>query len=371
LATGAVLVLLSFALIALPAGYGQWIGNHGDLLAHWNFPRILRQSFPYIRCVFYGYPTPAFYMYPPIWGGFLNPVTGTLALLGYAFSLRSLQDRYHRWMVFAVPVLFLPGIFSSSLETYRILLVGPLLCFLAADALVRLMRFGRPAVAVTLAVLIVAASTGLDQYHLFVKYREFWAAHQNRWGFEKNWSYYRAYGILDAQRKARGPGLILTGFAPNTSPFPMDLTLTTAVRSFNRAHGSWEQEASWGALVASKEALPQLRRLDPGGRATDISSPQRGFPSMVLWISDLTVENRGIWGRWRAADADMLAAIEEAIHCPMSVEGYRVRLADLKRLKPVFATDPFLFSCYRMRLSEMSHWIDELFSGSKGWDLSP
>src|SRR6185369_15716302 len=149
-------------VIVLPLAWaklGQEGMHHILSLAQWDFWKTLPL---YLQALFWdGSIT---FPYGSNWGGFLNPLLGALALVGFLHFRQTLPRPLFYGVVASFFFVLLPGIATSGFELYRILLILPL------RALGRLLsNLSRPR-ALAFAGALLLGSLGLDLYNYVFHY---------------------------------------------------------------------------------------------------------------------------------------------------------------------------------------------------------
>jgi tetratricopeptide (TPR) repeat protein len=348
-AAGFALAALPFAVLALGPGLPGYVGylgrpvfNHGGLFC----------SYFYLQSLFWGLPV-EFYTYQPSWGGFFNPLLGSLCFLGILEALKNFSNTLYRWLLASFFILLLPGVLSKDMEAYRILPILVAVIPLIALGTARLLEGGTPKRALLVLAFLFLPSTGLDFYHLAGPCHRLWDSPDYWVKSVKAISSYRAFPILEEKSRAEGPGLVFQDFNPINS----DQTLSLADYSFDvvaNREKSFE-EARWAALLVNVHYRPFLDRRMGAGRAIFLS---KGFRSpdggRMLWVIPVTDLNRTVLKRWYEADL----ALDGFRDASLENIGYfwgRPSVEPFQKLEqayPAFQGDPFLRSCFWEKMAD-------------------
>jgi hypothetical protein len=148
--------------------------------------------------------------------------------------------------------------------------------------------------------LIFLAFLGVS---LFIDLFQLWVAYP-AWAFPGVWSgpskspeRYRAYQILEREKREKGPGIILDQLVPDI----FDQTLLTAAYPFNAACNSALKPlgCKWAALLVPVQGPPHPLERIPGTRHYDLSTDiQRYDEGLNLWIVPVTAQDSKMIVRW-------------------------------------------------------------------------
>ena len=313
-------------------------------LFHWN--EQLFQSVFYVTNLFW---TNRAHLsgYGPYWGGFLNPLLTAAFFLGVLELIRRRREPISRFLLFALPLCWLPAFVTANLEMFRILHALPLVLAVVTFGLLSLLQSLTKERSWKVLAIILLFSAGLDAYHLFGPYQRTWAQ-VNDWSF-KSAEGFKAFRALQQEAEKKGPGFLLTdlgGFEEGT-----DL-LNFACHSFdcqNNAHLPADQ-AHWVAVITEANLEPFLQKRFPSSKWVWLSegvSKLDGGLSLGFFPLDPTT--RAELGGWIQADRDFLSIDFQGDHREQPVKPEESQLA-LGRVQSLVAKDPFIASCYwRMR----------------------
>ena len=297
----------------------------------------------YLRDLFMGV-RPSSFHYGPLWGGFLNPVSGALFLLG-GFSLFRIKPHTRvLWFLAALALFLLPAVFSNDFEDMRIVQLIPLLSVLAAQGLHQILQAVPKARRGMVLLLVLGLSGGLDAYHLLGVYPRVAGGDPAFFMNHKTTEFSRVFPLLKEMSGQKGPGLILLNFNPD----PYDQTLYVATYPFNAVEnpGLNRSDAKWAAVLVNAHEQPALKHLFPQGKwgwlSEDLNRADGGF---LLETVLLTPQNRQILERWTKADQALRQLTYLVMQAGVTPEqGPMLRV--LERTYPLFQEDPLLESRY-------------------------
>lgn len=352
--------LLPFFLLALPLaaaalrqGYGHYLGDLWSSPSDHSIGRQTAIAFSYLHSLFWGrIPGATFNAYQSVWGGFLNPILGSLFLLGAVEVARNLAVPLYRWLALAFFYFFLPGALSQTFEPFRLLSILSVLLVVAALGFARL-SLRPPAPRMTRgALLLLAAAFALDLYQLAVPYPRVWNDPEN-WKINlKSIERYRAYVELKKIAAKEGPGLVLSDFVPGNG----DQSLSLADDPFNASQNPRLpfESARWAGLLTNVHYQPFLKKRFPDGKAYYLSrglSPVNG--GWMLWVIPSLEgrERQAALRRWNKACRSQQASIENYLAYVHGKPSFPIRVS-LERTYPLFQGDPFLESCYGEKLAD-------------------
>ncbi len=353
-------ILISFLTLLLSTSLPYLIiffsTNHGIYLkSRWVFQggTSPKEQFhlitQYLGSLFWGVNTDRF-AFKPFWGGFLNPLAGTLFLLGLIFIFRSQEKHLKAWILFGLCLFLLPALLSNDLEMLRMLLVFPMLLTVCVMGLYELSEWmGNGPMGLTVVFILLCLSSGMDIYHLFGPYQKIWhSGTQTAILDVKSMERFRAFQLLGSVSRARGPGLIFTEL--ETSPF--DQTLAIAVYPFNAARnpGLAPESANWAGLLTNINFAPFLSQRFPQSHwfplTSDAATPQG---TLVLGIFSITRDNQKEFFNWLETER-LLRRITSLLFDSPFGKPPRGVLEKLVQLEPLVRKDPFLESFIAERI---------------------
>ncbi len=300
------------------------------------------------------------YSYGPVWGGFFNPLTGTLMVIGFLVLPKRTASVQWAWVYAAALVFFSPDLLSAPpLSEMRVIQILPLFSFAAVQGLEWLLELlsRRSRTAFLAAILLV--STGLDTIHL-QKSRE---VMNNYWDFLKTKENAVAFPILEKQSREQGPGLILTEL--NLSVFH-DYSLRIACFPFNADdHPEWPSDkAHWAALVVNIHYQPFLAKAFPDGSwfwlSKDVEPAQNDYDGgLMLGILPVNGRTRRRIEDWRKANRQLDEVLKQFVRLPIDpARKNSIRMMD--ELEPLLSHDPLVRACYWDIQFSLHNW-DNMF----------
>jgi hypothetical protein len=342
------LTAVPFATMALNAGLPDYVGYLTNLVTHQG-----RVNFSYFQSIFWGLPV-HLYTYQPSWGGFLNPILGSICFLGVLETLKNFSNGFYRWLLLSFGFLLLPGILTRDEEAYRVLPILVAVIPFIALGTGRLLKGLAPYRATLVLMALFLPSLGMDFYHLAGPCHRLWDSPDYWMKSVKSINSFRASALLREKALAEGPGVVFQDFNPNNS----DQTLSLATYPFDvlaDRKRSFE-EARWAALLVNVHYRPFLEKRFGVGRAfrlsKDLPSPDGG---RMLWVIPITGPNRKMLKRWYEADR-ALDAFRDASFQDMGYFWGRPSneiLRILKEAYPAFREDPFLRASYWEKIADV------------------
>ncbi len=307
-------------------------------------------SLSYITSLFWGMDL-KYHTYQPVFGGYLNPLMGSLFFMGLIEVIPRLKNRFYQWLLASLPFFLLPGILTSERATSRMVLAFPILAVLVVLGLGRLLS-DRPRRNVLILSLILVIAAGLDFFHLFAAYPAVWKSLDNWNGYGKSYTRYQAFLRLEKLSKTQGPGYLFSDFVPGLS----DQTLSVADFRINLSNpqGLTSGPVPWVGLLANANLIPFLKKSFPTGQAwwisKDIGSPEGGWMLWVIPGKDLPAK---IFRRWFQASAALKLFIEKSL---LYVPGQSLEPMEmaLRKIHSLFQSDPLLETYYFEKMADLS-----------------
>ncbi len=346
--------LVPFFLAVVKESYGA----HIQSVASWGeWGRIQNQAWVvlgYLASFFWG-PLQQGSAYTPTGGGFLNPILGSLFLLGFLESLRLAERPWVRWVFFAFGVLLLPGFLSINVETFRVAQVLPFLIFFTALGLQFLLSILPSGKRTLFLFLVLIPSLGLDASRLGrpygddsqPKFPEVWPV--------KSMERYRAFRLLSSMARWRGPGLIFTHFEAESF---FDPTLSVMAYPWNAAEnpGVALQGAKWAAVFVNAHYAPFLSVRFPEAKwfyvGEDLETQEKG---KALGIIPVTAKNQGTLRRW--AEAHVFFQRADLLRFWQDREDFKPVIRSLEKGSSWMEGDPFLKSVYWEKMAAYEYEV--------------
>ena len=345
---GVVIILAPLVVGALHEGFGHYLS------ALWAFSERVpaeeqaQISLSYLSELFWGLDDPV-HSYRPIWGGFLNPILGSLFFLGLIQAVQNRSSRLNQWLLAALFLSLAPALITKSMEPFRMVPALLIVFLLCLQGLRKLLTGFKPRLAAIAAGLLLFFSFGLDFYHLMGPYQRIFQTPALWHPYLKGVEYYRAFQILEPKAKREGPGFILTDFVPGFC----DETLTVADYGFNAAdHADWPVgKVSWAAVMINVGYKPFLEKRFPDGKAYFLSKdsprPNGGF---MLWVMP-TAGRRELLRHWGEASRALKPFIEQCLSYAAG-KSFQPVVDQLAAAYPRFQGDPFLESCFWEKMAD-------------------
>jgi hypothetical protein len=316
--------------------------KNGSWLAQWKI------CWDYIRGFLWGFESSRF-SYKPFWGGFLNPLTGSLSLIGFVELVRWRRTGFSICAGICLFLFILQAWLTQEVEMFRAILELPFLIGLSVFGIFSLLLriTFRRRWAVLMGLLMVSA--GFDFYHLLGPYHQACYSVTNQTHFTKSLDRWKAYQIIKKTALQKGPGIILTEF--ESTAFNPILLLATYPFNAERNPKLSLNPPSWFGFVTNINYSPFLGKHFPSSQWFDLSiGPSDPEETLVL----------GIFPTSSFSDSSFLKAclnFNQALHSFTSTtinqafgKSNRAILDDLLEIRPLAGSDPFLLSCLEERI---------------------
>lgn len=317
--TAVFLTVLPLAIEALREGFGDYIkgifhpGNLPERTILWD----LSQNINYLTSFLWTGATRQF-GYKPQWGGFLNPILGSLFLLGSVETILIRNLPEVKWLFIGFIVLFVPCLFIHNANWYHVATLMPLFIVVAALGFsVLWQEFPWVHARVPFVLGLFFISIFLDWTNLnksmAAAEKEYSASNSTVW----------ICNNLIKQGQTQGPGRVYSdfcldrdnpGFTPVTDAsgrvisyyftsywFPCYMTFGTYAFNTLVNQDLTPNKASWAAITTDEWAQPLLSRLFPDANLYTIKSHIPADNSLFVAIP-LTPKNQSILDSWEEAD---------------------------------------------------------------------
>jgi hypothetical protein len=279
------------------------------------------------------------FAYNPVWGGWLNPLLGSLFFLGLIefYARRSLP--LVRWFFAAFAVLFFPILLANNTNGFHVLSLMPLFLIVTAVGL-RVLYSNFRGIGPKASLLGLLLVSSLLDWGNLEKTRLFINAHYPAPEMV------RVYQLLKKTSQERGPGLVFSDLW--LRPWPPFLGFATTPFNVLLWKGAPLEKGSWAALVANVNYQPFLKKIFPDGKAYWIS---KDLPSadggIMLWIMPVSRERLETFALWqKAAQALEPFWKQYALIGPNENRHFDPMIDSLNAAYPFFQGDPFLESIY-------------------------
>lgn len=320
-------------------GYGDYLRRVSGPGVTFGIKRleVLEQ---YLAAPFFGV-GPNVSFYSPVWGGFLNPVLGTLFFLGLREAFRQ-KKIYLWWFLSALVILWLPGLLTNGQELFRILLLCPFLLAGAAWGLsILISSLSRRSAWLTVCSLLLV-SLGLDGYHLFVVYPDlhsFPQIHQ----FWRPVELAEATGMIESHSQTQGPLVIFNEFSLKPSP-----AFSVATYGFDALENPRLASVppKTAVIMTDPNYQPFLERRFPEGdwHWFTPNNPDKDSGLLVGFVP-YTSSTKEILDRWRLAHQVLREERDRSQYENIDYD-WRLSVEHLSRQRGLFSGDPFLESIY-------------------------
>lgn len=303
--------------------------------------------------LFWGTPPP-YCSFQPVWGGFFNPILGSLVLLGLLETLHHRKAPLYQWLWGAGILWMIPGMLTIDWESFRIIPVLAVLIPLAALGVARLALGFSPRRSALVLLLLLLPSVGLDLNHLRV-FHHLWDSPQAWQVNNKSIEKYRAYQTLKPKFLSEGPGLVFSDFGAGDCDPSLNLAdydfnpIVNPKLSFNKA--------AWAAVLVNVGYKPFLdNQFGPGvsyALSQGLPAPDGG---QMLWVIPITEANRPAWERWVRAGQALLEVNDHYLQDISYVSGdlHQNVIPSLEKIHPLFQGDPFLETSYWEKMADYS-----------------
>jgi hypothetical protein len=353
LGLGLIVPLIPFMVIYLASSNSSYLHTLSTRISSEPLLNKIEIASKTLKGLFWGV-GPDDLCYKPIWGGLLNPVLGSLFGIGLLEIFRNFKHPLYQWLCVACLVFLLPGMLVRDFEFYRILPALVILIPIIGLGWARLTQEYSLRWSPIILLIIMIPSVVLDLYQLFDVYPGLWNAPAYWIKESKSISDFRAYQILQTKALSEGPGLIFSDFVPGFDDQAINLA-DYQFNGVNNDHLDWEK-ANWAALIVNVNYQPFLaKRFGPGKPywlSKDLNAADGGW---MLWIINVTEENRPIFQQWRAASRSLNDYIYETFQNFTLVDDHfhSKALELFNGDYSLFEGDPFLESCYGEKKSDL------------------
>jgi hypothetical protein len=194
-----------------------------------------------------------------LWGGFLNPLETSLVFMGGYYAFQQRHSPLMRWTLVSSLVSLLPGLASSTIEHFRVILIVPFLLVFCALGLGCLLTETRETLRGWLIGAVLILTMGLNLFHLFGPYHQAWGIPGPECSRFKSIEQWRAYDRLKEVSKTRGPGRVFFEFSLSMP----DETIALAVCPFDAEQNPHLSAPKWVALITNAQWQDSLKRRFP------------------------------------------------------------------------------------------------------------
>lgn len=283
-----VLVLVTGAL-AVPMGLERLSdGGAAHIRVLFQPSSALMQAGKYIISLFwYGFHTVP---WGPDWGGFFNPILGSLVFLGFVETARRASKPLMVLMFSTFGLFLAPGALANGFSPYRISGSLPLVLLFLVLGLRELLASLPSHRTGAVFLLILAPSLFLDFHHYVDSYGQ----------SPRSLHYLKAYEVLKAESEISGPLDVFSEFNIDYD----DKTLNLACYPFDALQDPHlTRPPQMAALVVNKAYLPFLRERFPANRwfTLDPDKDPAPCPFLLILIPFASMDP-GTLQEWKEAD---------------------------------------------------------------------
>lgn len=290
--------------------------------------------------------------YGPVWGGWLDPVSESLVLIGVLQTVKRASLPVLGWGLFCFFLTFLPGILSNNVELFRV--IPFMVCLMVPAVLGLESLYSHPwgIFSKNWINILLAVSLGLNLYHYFARYCDPQLPLNGlAW---RSLKYFQIHEALRRKSLQSGPLYVFSDFDEDF----VNKTLEVASYPYNALENPAlsQSKPTWAALLISMDDSPFLKKRFPHMENVPLDEnvplslglyliPPSDFPVPLLrsWIqADRNCRELD----WRVINRDPLRPIEQVTESFMPLENE-------------FAGDSFLSSVF---------WEKIAFIKSQGGD---
>ena len=355
---------LPLVVVAVKEGFGFYLENlfiinpQSSKIFQWDYRQSLYYLTSFLWTGFTGH-----FTYNPQWGGFLNPILGSLFLLGLAEWLRLRKYSLAKWLAAGFAVLLAPCFLTQNANWYHVAALMPLFIAVAAWGFCVLWaRLPRGFTRITIALGLFLLSFLLDWANLEktmgVADRDNSALNPTVWTCEN----------LQKFGQTNGPGRVYSDFCldfitPHITLIPdasggiiplftshwLSCYMSLGAYSINTLVNPALRpaQATWAVLTTDEWARPLLSQWFPGAHFLSNLNQQvhtRSDNSLVAVIP-LTPENRIILDGWREADRVLRESDYLQFNHPFQ-QPFDGIILFLRSHESLFRENAFLRFCY-------------------------
>jgi hypothetical protein len=344
-----LLIALPMILARLaPGGLAHFKENLGSV--------PLQTLGPYLACLFWKF-------YPSLpdansWGGWLNPLTDSLILMGFLEAVRT-RSKTLGVLLIGIFFLLLPAVVTSGIEVHRVLPTAPALMIFAAVGLWGLMGEKADARSLSLAALLFAVSFALDGYHFVDRYCDIRYMPDELQG--RSVPNAQVYDELRERNAKEGPMMVMADFNAVSG----DNTLNIVCYPFNTLENPKLAAARprWIALVAKIDLAPYLLERFHGCEMRFLSAKKVNHLPDALFLIPAASLDAPTLDRWIKASRICWDLDWAMVNKPQS-RSSKVLVDQLMENKPLFAADPYLTTVFWEKIGLM-RVIDRDLAGAQ------
>jgi 4-amino-4-deoxy-L-arabinose transferase-like glycosyltransferase len=309
-------------------------GNHIKMLLsspiNGNILKRLNDSFANWTALFWGCDTQN--SYGPVWGGMLNPISGSLFFIGIFELIRHKRTHLARWVLVSFFVFMIPGLITNYFEIFRNAMIFPLLLLICALGTLPLLKSINLNWRGLFIIAICLFAAPLDFIHLLKSQK-----------FSPDQTYRQAFDALNQIQKQSGPGVILLDFQPVSCQ-----TLSVATYPFNAAQNPNldPKNSRWLAFIENVHYKPFLTQAFP--KLTTVDLGLDGYwnqGNLTLFIIPIDSQFYPTSQKWLQIDRSFHSIASDSFFDPLDTS-LPVIFKNLSSMEVLMKEDRFLESIY-------------------------
>jgi 4-amino-4-deoxy-L-arabinose transferase-like glycosyltransferase len=336
-----VLFALVFIWISVPEKNGLYVERILAFNPGMDWKKQWMDSAADLTALFWG--TPWKFFYGPLWGGVLNPVSGSLFLCGIIACYQNRGNPFIQWIFLGFVFFFFPVFLTQNFEFFRVLGVWPFLMLVVTIGMQALLCAFPPKRRFTVAILILVASSAFDLYHLWGPYHRLWGTPCDQWSNLKSIESWKADQILKKTGTALGPGILLA----DLQTFVTDQTLPIADYSLDPGFqpGLSLPGAKWVAILLDAHFKPFLSARFPQGQWFWLGGNHMPGSGLMMALIPVDRENQPLLQSWLNADV-LMSSVTREIMDQWWKGSQDPILKKLFNAYPALQGDRFLETCF-------------------------
>jgi tetratricopeptide (TPR) repeat protein len=238
-----------------------------------------------------------------LWGGFLNPILDSLALLGALFFFQKKNTFWRLVFPIVIIISFFPALLAADdVELYRTLPILVFLTLAAAVGIQGLLKISSKKINFVLTILILFISVGIDVYN----YASFYS-NNHYLPDELQWrsnAYAQAYQMLDKLNQKSGPLYVFSQFTTDYD----NRTLDVATYPFNVLQNPIlnQVQPEWTAVMTNVNYIPFFVKTYPRTQITllkknsNVGNSSNYIALLIVPTSDVS---SNVLSQWKEADS--------------------------------------------------------------------
>jgi hypothetical protein len=354
-----VVLILPLVMARLAPGGMSYISSVWE--GHWPFHSVAS----YLAGLFWD--SKVSYPFAPNWGGMLDPITGSLVLLGLIYTIKRLDLLRLVLLGLGLFVSILPGVVTNYLELHRITPSLPFWIFLAVFGIQSLISKTTRQKTRVLLTAMCASVLCLNFYNFTTPYCDITKVPSVRqW---RNVSYFNAYQILNSRSRPNKPMYLFSEFSLdydnktlNTTCYPFDVLQNQKLD---------QGKANLVAFLVKMDYALYFLSAFPGIDFTILPTDKAEEDSLQTGLFLVPVLNmdRSTLQAWRQADR-VCRNINRLIKNKNPVEPWSAFVDILLRNKDAFKTDAFLRTVFWEKIAFFHYLNADFRKASEAYELA-